>query len=117
MSYARKKRQYVCLNAANAGGFIMGDMGDMYRDWDALKKEQKNDNRNTALEWLKENQIEFKSKNLGSHLILILNQKRIDFCPSTNKIKVGESIIGNGLDFIKKIHEVTTKSQACSVKE
>lgn len=81
----------------------MGDMGDMYRDWDKLRKKQKDDNLIHAMNWLKDNQIDFESKNDGNHLIITINKKRIDFWPTTNKLKIGKSIVGNGLIFIKKI--------------
>lgn len=81
----------------------MGDIGEMYRDWNQLRKKQKEDNFLKSMEWLQTNKINFESKNNGNHLILIINKNRIDFWPTTNKLKIGNSMRGNGLAYIKKI--------------
>ncbi len=87
----------------------MGDMGDMYRGWNELRKKQKESNTIKAMNWLQSNKIDFESRNYGSHLIILVDGRKLDFWPSTNKAKIGNSIVGNALDVIKKIHRVCCK--------
>lgn len=65
----------------------MGDMGDVFREWNWHKKEKKRSNLKSSTELLKENRIEFESKNGGVHLVINHNGKIVDFWPSTGKYK------------------------------
>lgn len=67
----------------------MGDMGEMYRDWDAHKKQLKQSNYEWIMNLLTKNNIKFKDKNHGSHLHVWINEERIDVWPTTNKAKLG----------------------------
>lgn len=78
----------------------MGDMGDMYRDWKELKKEKKRTNHEWIMNLLKTNHISFDEKNGGSHLIVWINEKRIDVWPTTNKAKYGIKYHYNAYQFL-----------------
>lgn len=63
----------------------MGDMGDFYRDWDAVKKAKRASNTKSSTQMLIDNGIDFESKNHGSHLVVNTPKGLIDFWPSTGK--------------------------------
>lgn len=65
----------------------MGDMGEMYREWDAAKKKKKLSNLEFSTEKLKQLGVEFESKNGGFHLVVNHDGKVVDFWPSTGKYK------------------------------
>jgi hypothetical protein len=71
----------------------MGDMGDMYREWDALKKEKKRTNQEWILNLLTKNNVSFVSKNMGSHLIVTINEKSIDVWPTTKENSKDEHVL------------------------
>ena len=87
----------------------MGDMGDMYRDWDALKKERKAERFEEAMAWIKEKKIPFESKNNGYHLVIEITKQRMDFWPTTNTLKIGMRHIPNGLQYIQNVWGKITK--------
>lgn len=60
----------------------MGDMGDMYREWNKLKKANKDHNRRKNMKLLKEHGISYIEHT--SYFLTIPNQNRkINFYPST----------------------------------
>ena len=65
----------------------MGDMGEMFRDWDKAKKEKKASNLKHSTQKLIDLGISFESKNGGNHLVINHNNKIVDFWPSTGKYK------------------------------
>ena len=65
----------------------MGDMGDMFREWDADKKAKKKSNLEYSTAKLKQLGVDFESKNGGVHLVITVNAEIIDFWPSTGKFK------------------------------
>jgi hypothetical protein len=83
----------------------MGDMAEVFRDWGILKRERKEKNTLTAMAWIKDNNIEYQSKNGGAHIILNICATRVDLWPSTNKAKIHDRIIGNAMGFIKKMYK------------
>lgn len=87
----------------------MGDMGDMYRDWDAIKKKQKEDNLKVAMAWIKSAKIPYESKNNGFHLVFKFTPERMDFWPTTNTLKIGMRHISNGLEYIQSEWRQQTK--------
>lgn len=80
----------------------MGDMGDMYRDWDVMKKEKKRTNREWIINLLIKNNISYMSQNMGSHLIVFINDERIDIWPATNKAKYELRYERNAYQFLLK---------------
>ncbi len=100
MAMARRRVQLMGM-----GALIVGDMGDMYRGWDELRKKEKEEKHAHAHKWLKDNGVIYDSKNMGTHIILKLECQRIDFWPSTDKIKINNYVMGNGLATLKKIME------------
>ena len=48
----------------------MGDMGEMYSDWNEIKKAKKSSNLEYSTNLLIEKNISFESKNGGVHLIV-----------------------------------------------
>ncbi len=65
----------------------MGDMGEMFRDWDKMKKNKKAGNLIFSKNKLSELGIDFESKNGGVHLVINHNGVVVDFWPSTGKYK------------------------------
>lgn len=61
----------------------MSDMGEMYREWNAHKKEKRASNTRHSTEVLKAYGINFESKNSGAHLIIPTGTSFIDYWPST----------------------------------
>jgi len=78
----------------------MGDMGEMYRDWEILKKEKKSDNRIKIMKLINDFQIPHKTLNFESHVILTVNGRRIDVWPSTNKAKIGNNYYRNAYEVL-----------------
>jgi hypothetical protein len=78
----------------------MGDMGDMYRDWAILKKERKSTNKERILNLLNTNGIQFIAKNESNHLIVTINDNRIDIWPTTNKVKFANKYFGSAYQFL-----------------
>lgn len=65
----------------------MGDMGEMFREWDKVKKEKKLSNLEFSTNKLTELGVEFERKNCGAHLVINHGGKIVDFWPSTGKYK------------------------------
>ena len=69
----------------------MGDMGDMYRDWDKIKKERKEKreikNDDALAEWLEENSkaTQHVMRSSSSVLFRFPGKPKTDFYPTTNK--------------------------------
>lgn len=63
----------------------MGDMGDMYRDWNKAKKEKRQANQESSTAILEKSGVKFESKNWGNHLVVSGRKGLIDFWPSTGK--------------------------------
>lgn len=67
----------------------MGDMGEMYKDWDIKKKEKKSQNKCQSTEMVMKQDFEsVYSHNFGSHLVIRNNGKTADFWPSTGKYNI-----------------------------
>ena len=81
----------------------MGDMGDMYRDWGKLKKQKKDINRQKIMKLINDFQIPHKTMNFESHVILTLNDMRIDLWPTTNKYKIGNKYFHGAYKFLMDI--------------
>lgn len=79
----------------------MGDMGDMYRDLDAIKKQKKETRRANAMDWINSEKVPHQSKNNGLHLIFKITPERMDFWPTTDTLKIGMRYIPNGLKYIQ----------------
>lgn len=65
----------------------MGDMGEMFREWDRSKKEKKLSNLAFSTKKLIELGVDFESKAGGVHLVICHNGGTVDFWPSTGKYK------------------------------
>lgn len=74
----------------------MGEIGDFWRDVNQARKKRQN-NHESALKLLKENNIEFESKNNGLHLIIHGRNCRIDFWPTTGKYITKDGNSGRGV--------------------
>jgi len=80
----------------------MSDMGEMFRDWDEIKKQEKESRRINYQELLIANEIPFVIKNGGAHLILTIQGERVDFWPGTNRAKHNDRYFYGALNWILK---------------
>lgn len=80
----------------------MGDMGDMFREWNEIKKQEKEKKTKNYTDMLIDNDIPFIVKNFGGHLIIDLNGERVDFWPSTNKAKYKDKYFYGAIKWILK---------------
>ena len=80
----------------------MGDMAEVFNDWNEQKKAKKKSNLEHSTQMLIDNGIEFTSKNGGVHLIIEANFKFIDFWPSTGKFIVRGGREGRGIRILIK---------------
>ncbi len=76
-------------------------MGEMYKAWDEIKKEQKQNNNDWILHLLKTNNIQFKIKNYGCHIIVAIDNQRIDVWPTANKAKIGYKYYYNAYELLR----------------
>jgi hypothetical protein len=58
----------------------MGDMGEVFRDYTALRKQKRRDNTRDSTRLLQDQGVPFESRNGGAHLIV---DGVADFWPST----------------------------------
>ena len=65
----------------------MGDMAEVFRDWDKAKKEKKKSNLEFSTGKLVELGVEFEKKAGGVHLVINHDGNTVDFWPSTGKYK------------------------------
>lgn len=87
----------------------MGDMGDMYREWDAAKKEKKQRreqrNREIIEVWLQKNPAAHRYVHYyinGTFQFHLLGKPKIDFYPTTNKWRKGKVIYyGDAAKFLE----------------
>lgn len=77
----------------------MGDMGDMYRDWNAAKKEKKSKRESYNLkiidQWIQKNIANLQGyvKDGGGIVYFRIEDKpKIDFYPTVNKWRKGKVI-------------------------
>lgn len=75
----------------------MSDMGEMYADWRAMKREKKASNLASSTDLLRERGVDFEQKNDGVHLIVSGAGKVVDFWPSTGKFIVRGGRTGRGV--------------------
>lgn len=61
----------------------MGDMAEVFNDWNKLKQEKHASNREQSTAMLAAAGIQFESKNAGAHLIVKASGFLIDFWPGT----------------------------------
>lgn len=61
----------------------MGDMGDVFNDWQKQKAAKRSSNTEQSTETLKRAGMIFRSHNAGSHLEVLAGSKTVDFWPST----------------------------------
>jgi hypothetical protein len=94
----------------------MGDMGDLWRDVKAFRKERKEANykRINPEQQLRDAGYSFESKNYGLHLIIRVNGKTINFWPTTGKWRHpagrGGYGIANLLKYLSKLNTGGSKS-------
>lgn len=81
----------------------MGDMGEMYRDWDEQKKEKKSSNKEYSTNKLISEGVDFESKNGGVHLIVTGKKCLIDYWPSTGKFITRDGKNGRGINNLLKL--------------
>ena len=87
----------------------MGDMGDMYRDWGEWTKEKKQERRENALMWLHDNHLPYQEFNNGLHLKVTINDKKIDFWPTTDRIKVDDKYLYDGMNYLINLKQRINK--------
>ncbi|MFK2876938.1 hypothetical protein [Rhodanobacter hydrolyticus] len=75
----------------------MSDMGEMYADWRAMKREKKASNLASSTDLLRERGVDFEQKNDGVHLIVRGVGNVVDFWPSTGKFIVRGGRTGRGV--------------------
>lgn len=75
-------------------------MGEMYKDWDCIKKERSKINRNRIFNVLIDNGIVFLQKNNGEHLFFNINSEPMQVWPSSNKLMLKSRVINGAYDFI-----------------
>ncbi len=63
----------------------MGDMGDLYNEMKKEGQKRRANNREKSSDWLVNEEIPFKSKNMGAHLIVEGFECYIDFWPGTGR--------------------------------
>lgn len=84
----------------------MGDEGDYWRDVKPLMKEEsqrrRKRNREGSADLLKQNGVQFESKNGGAHLIVEGTKSTIDFWPGTGKFITRDGKRGRGVKNLLK---------------
>lgn len=83
----------------------MGDMGELFREWNEVKKQEKEKRRTNYTNILIENNIKFISKNYGAHLIIDLHGERVDFWPGTNRGKYKDKYFYSAFKWILNKHK------------
>ena len=91
----------------------MSEIGEMYSHLKAESIVKRGNNREFSANLLKNNNIDFESKNNGSHLIVNHNGKIADFWPGTGKFNIrGEDGYFRGVrNLIKKLNKADKRSQ------
>jgi len=83
-------------------------MEEMDREWMFPTKEQKEEQRAATLDWLHTEKIPYTSHNNGLHLKITLNNKMIDYWPTTGRMKMDNKFFDsdlNGLITLKTIKD------------
>lgn len=75
----------------------MSEMGEMFNDWRAMKRQKKRENLVNSTDLLRERSVEFESHNGGVHLIVRGAGLVVDFWPSTGKFIVRGGKTGRGV--------------------
>jgi len=71
----------------------MGDTGDDWKAFREANRQKKLNNKSYSTQYLIDNEIDFKSHNSGSHLVIMHGGLALaDFWPSTGKYKVRGTI-------------------------
>ena len=63
----------------------MGDMADVFNEWNKQKQEKRASNRAASAELLSNQGIQYTTKNGGAHLIVEGKDCFIDFWPGTGR--------------------------------
>lgn len=63
----------------------MGDMGEVFNDWNKQKQAKRASNRENSTDLLRREGVKFTTHNAGAHLIVEANGYVVDFWPGTGK--------------------------------
>jgi uncharacterized protein (DUF779 family) len=75
-------------------------MSEVFKAMNEYKRNNKRKNLYDNKQALIDNDVSFGELNDGYHLRVIIGDKKYDYWPSTNLIKVGNEYFKNGLQFI-----------------
>lgn len=78
-------------------------MGEVFNEWNKVKKEKKRSNKEYSTELLKNKGVKYESRNAGVHLIIHTEDGLIDFWPSTGKFITRKGVSGRGVKNLLKL--------------
>ncbi len=66
----------------------MSDTGDIFSHHRKQSQQKRGSNRERSTQLLKDKGIFFESKNAGAHLVVVHDDKTVDFWPGTGKWRI-----------------------------